>query len=111
MAHHAKIKWLALAVSALALCAAIYLCRPVKGEVIRTSPAFPASEDAFWLNEADEEALLALPGVGEKLAGRILHYRETHGGFSSVDELIYVDGIGEKTLDNILKYLSEEKGQ
>jgi competence protein ComEA helix-hairpin-helix repeat region len=45
-----------------------------------------------------------LPGIGEKKAENIIAYREMAGQFVSVDELIKVDGIGEKTLENIRKY-------
>ena len=45
-----------------------------------------------------------LPGIGEKKAALIVEYRELTGGFAAVDELINVDGIGEKTLENIRPY-------
>ena len=45
-----------------------------------------------------------LPGIGEKKAEKIVEYRTLTGGFRSVDELIKVDGIGEKTLKNISPY-------
>jgi competence protein ComEA len=37
-----------------------------------------------------------LDGIGPALAGRILEYRQAHGGFRSVDELQEVSGIGQK---------------
>lgn len=49
-----------------------------------------------------------LPGIGEKKAKSIVEYRENAGGFASVDELIEVDGIGEKTLQNIRPYCRVE---
>ncbi len=54
------------------------------------------------INTATAEELMALPGIGEVLAGRIVSYRIAHGEFSSVDELLQVDGIGEKTMEKIL---------
>ena len=105
------LKWLVLLLSASLLLFFIFRLRPAKAVLIRTEADFPQTEAAFFLNTADAEALEALPGIGEKLAGRILLYREEHGGFDSVDELIFVDGIGEKTLNSIIVYLSVEKGQ
>lgn len=40
-----------------------------------------------------------LNGVGMKRAENIVKYRQTHGGFSSVDQLMAVKGIGEKVLE------------
>ena len=49
------------------------------------------------LNTATKEELMALPGVGEVLAERILAYRAEHGPFTKTEELMNVSGIGEKT--------------
>ena len=45
---------------------------------------------------------MALPGIGETLALRILSYREKHGSFSRVEELLNVEGIGKKRFEEIL---------
>ena len=39
-----------------------------------------------------------IDGIGPTLAERIVEYRDTHGGFGSLNELASVDGIGEKRL-------------
>lgn len=53
------------------------------------------------INTADEEALQELPGVGPALAARIIDYRENSGAFRTVEDLMNVSGIGEKTFEKM----------
>ncbi|MDU5727203.1 MAG: helix-hairpin-helix domain-containing protein, partial [Neisseria sp.] len=53
------------------------------------------------LNTATSEQLQTISGIGAKRAEDIVAYRESHGGFQSVDDLKNVSGIGDKTLDKI----------
>ncbi|MEQ1823132.1 MAG: helix-hairpin-helix domain-containing protein [Fimbriimonadaceae bacterium] len=57
------------------------------------------------LNSASEADLDRLPGVGPSTAKKILDYRQSHGGFASIDELLAVKGIGPKKLADMRKYL------
>ena len=66
------------------------------GSVGPPSPAGP-----LHLNSATEADLDALPGVGPVTAQKILHYRQHHGAFGSVDELDAIPGIGPKRLDQL----------
>ena len=50
------------------------------------------------INSATAAQLEELNGIGAVLAGNIVEYREKNGNFTSVDELLKVEGIGEKTL-------------
>ena len=52
------------------------------------------------VNKADIETLALLKGVGEKKAQAIIAYRELHGDFNSVDDLLNVKGIGEQMLQH-----------
>lgn len=55
---------------------------------------------AVNLNMADAETLTReLKGIGATKAKAIIEYREAHGPFSSVDELLEVKGIGASTLE------------
>lgn len=58
------------------------------------------------LNTATAEQLDTLPGVGPVTAQKILDWRGAHGAFSSVDELLEVDGIGEKTLADLAPHVT-----
>lgn len=53
------------------------------------------------LNTADLNQLQTITGIGAKRAQDIIDYRETSGGFRSVDDLKNVSGIGDKTLEKI----------
>jgi competence protein ComEA len=57
-----------------------------------------ASGELVNLNTATQTELEELPGVGPVTATSIIEWRTEHGGFSTVDELIEVSGIGEVTL-------------
>jgi competence protein ComEA len=58
------------------------------------------------LNVADQAALEELPGVGPATAQAILGWRDEHGRFSSVEELLEVSGIGEKTLERLRPHVT-----
>lgn len=66
------------------------------------------SGEQLDLNLATAEELQQLPGIGEVLAGAILEYREAIGGFSELQQLMEVEGIGEKTFEKIQQYLKVE---
>jgi competence protein ComEA len=58
------------------------------------------------LNTATEAELETLPEVGPVTAASILAWRDQHGGFTAVDELLEVDGIGEVTLSKLAPYVT-----
>ena len=101
-----KAEGLLLGLTALFLCGLLVLARQDR-LAARTAPltaepehSVPAEEvtPVTDLNTATSEQLEALPGIGEELAGRVVEYRTEHGGFSSVEELLEVPGIGEGKL-------------
>ena len=66
----------------------------------------PAPSGKVNINTATAQQLTVLPGVGEKLAARIVDYRQKAGGFKNVSELMNVQGIGEKNLAKIQAFLT-----
>jgi competence protein ComEA len=73
----------------------------------RSAPQAAAAATQFPinLNTATADQLEAIPGIGPVLAQRIIEYRQTHGRFQSVDELLEVRGIGAKRLENMRPYV------
>jgi len=61
------------------------------------------------INTATVKQLEAVNGIGEKTAARIIAYREEHGRFTNVDELLHVSGIGQKRLDKAREVLTVEE--
>lgn len=53
------------------------------------------------LNTVDADGLLTLPGIGESRAADILSYRERHGGFQTIEEIMQVPGIKESIYERI----------
>ena len=65
-------------------------------------PGMPQAEDGkVNLNTATAEELMTLSGIGEAKAEAILRYREEHGGFQKVEELMEVEGIKEGVFHKI----------
>ena len=58
------------------------------------------------LNTADQAMLETIPGVGPVTATAILTYRDEVGSFTSLEQLLEVDGIGPATFDNIRAYVT-----
>lgn len=75
---------------------------PAEGE--RPDSLLP--DEVIDLNAADTYDLDRLPGIGPAKAEAILAYREEHGPFQSVDDLLAVSGIGEVTLENLRPYVT-----
>jgi len=60
-----------------------------------------AGEGKININTATKEELKTLDRIGDKLAERIIEYRQKHGPFKSIEEIKNVNGIGEKIFESI----------
>ena len=66
----------------------------------------PSEETRVNINTASASELDALPGIGPVLAQRIIDRRTERGPFTSVEELLEVDGIGQATLDGLREFIT-----
>jgi competence protein ComEA len=100
-----KVFWLALSV-----CLMLTLVQPNCPASARPAPAKVATvlEGVVNLNTASEAQLTLLPGVGEAVARRIIAFREQHGPFQRPEDLMNVQGIGERTFDKLRPHLAVE---
>lgn len=62
--------------------------------------SFPIS-----INKASKEELMNLPGIGESKANSIIKYRDEHGLFTTIEDVINVSGIGELVFEKIKEYI------
>ena len=69
--------------------------KPAKAGAATAKPAAGAA--LVNINTATQAQLESLPGLGPKVAQRILEYREKNGAFKKVEDLMNVQGIGEKS--------------
>lgn len=63
--------------------------------------AAPATDGLVDLNTADAAQLETLPRIGPALAERIIAWRDDNGGFTSIEDLLAVPGIGDKMLGSL----------
>ena len=70
--------------------------------------AASVSSGLININTATAAQLDTLPGIGPVLAQRIIDYRQANGPFTSLSQLMLVEGIGEKRLANILPLITIE---
>ena len=57
------------------------------------------------INTASTEELVTIPGIGEVTAERIISYRQKYGPFNIIEDLKKIEGIKDKKLDSIRKYI------
>ena len=60
------------------------------------------------INTADISKLICLDEIGEITAQRIIDYRENNGSFETIEDILKVPGIGEKTFEKIKDFISVE---
>jgi len=79
---------------------------PVGGVAGAAVPTAGSDGPLVNLNTATQTELETLPDVGPVTAEAILAWRSEHGGFTAVEELLEVDGIGDATLATIAPHVT-----
>ncbi len=65
------------------------------------SPLVALASSQVDINTADAATLEQVRGIGPAKASAIIAYREENGSFQSVDDLVNVPGIGERSLEQL----------
>lgn len=79
-----------------------HLHLPAVGELtvpIGTDGTGSTQAELININTAAAGELISLPGIGDVMASRIVAYREEHGPFATIEEVMNVPGIGETRFD------------
>jgi competence protein ComEA len=94
--------------TAFALCTLLFIGSPANAST-QQNPAPAAEKATLNLNAATLDQLETLPGIGRKVAERIVEYRTKSGGFKKIEELMNVKGIGEKSFLKIKPLITVAK--
>jgi competence protein ComEA len=78
--------------------------RSSKPAASRSAAAAPSSP--VNLNSATQAQIETLPGIGPKVAQRIIEYRQKNGPFKKIEDLMNVKGVGEKSFLKLKPYLT-----
>lgn len=73
-----------------------------------TSPSNTLTPQKININNATISELDSLPGIGEGKAQAIIDYRNVNGNFHSLQDLLYVSGIGQALLSQIQDFIVVE---
>lgn len=77
-------------------------------EAVTEIPLEKTGQEKININTATVEELDTLPGIGAAYAKRIVRYREEHGSFYTPEDLMNVEGIGEKKFERLKGFIIAE---
>lgn len=67
--------------------------------------------DLSIINSATVEDFMEIKGIGEVKANAIVNFRESIGGFTDINQITYIDGISDATLEKIIEYFYGDESQ
>ncbi len=78
---------------------------PTKDEELIVLESSSSRSGVININKATAELLQTIPGIGPATAEKIIEFRNNNGPFRSIEELMDVNGIGEKTFEKMKEKL------
>lgn len=110
VAIRSKCVWLSLVVSLLLTPGAFAASPAPDGSLTSAAEAQPLTPKVN-VNTAGIAELQTLPGIGPALAGRVVAYRQEHGPFRSVEDLLAVKGIGARLVTKLRDRVTVGEGR
>lgn len=102
------IRFVTVVVAALAIgVPAVYAADPA-GQAGAAPESGWTSTNRLNINTATVDQLAKVPGLDMVTAKAIIAYRDTHGPFESVEDLQFIEGIDQNTLNSLYQYLLAE---
>lgn len=105
-------RFLAAILAAAALVAAYPSQAQTSGAAPRAesrAPSAKAPDAPVDINKASVADLTKVPGIGPSLAKRIVDFRDKNGAFGRVEDLLKIQGIGEKSLQRMAPHLTASR--
>ena len=84
------------------------LCLVIGVVMALALPLWAEEVEKININKASVEELTRLKGIGSQYAQRIVQYREEHGPFTCVEDIMKVQGIGSKTCEQNKAHMTVE---
>lgn len=84
----------------------IYVTEPATTTTTSVVPLPTDADGRININVATKDDLMTINGIGDTIAGRIIEYRTKYGPFTSLDQLLEIEKIGEKTLEKWKPFLT-----
>ena len=77
-----------------------------KGSSVSSESTSPSTRGKVNINTASIDELTILPGIGPAKAARIVAFREEYSQFTRIEDLLYIDGFGYTTIEELRPYIT-----
>jgi competence protein ComEA len=84
----------------------IYIPSKEEQQEMSTEAEGTSASKLISINQATKEELMTLPGIGEAKAESIISYRQEHGSFQQIEDLMKISGIKEGIYNKIKEFIT-----